>query len=533
MEFYSLINTAFIFSIICLILFLSQVNRIMSCLLCGLVFAYCDTYYGFNSFYTLSQTNVINEIAILILMFTLGVHFNLKKIRHFKKQIVYIISLQTVITLFLFYQFNVYLFPGINTLSIWHNIFLSLSQLIASTVVSSQILVESDEFSSKYGQIAFAILILQDIMTIILLSLTKSANTNPINILIKIILVLFLLPFLKKHINTMYPILLTYDRESICIFMPFIITFFSFVCLSKFKISLEFAAFCSGFLNSNNPFIKDISNILEPIQHFFLCLFILDAAKNTFLCNFSFIYISKFLLFYIFKIIIIFSICLLISLKVNSAIKMAIILSTSSEVNFITFPVIFSHNPNRLHYGLYMTFISMLASPIVFNIYVYFCYRKNVGIALEAAKLETVDIENHIIVVGFGKMGVLIYEHLQTEVIPHVIIDNDIKLVSHERQMHKNIYFMDARFESTYRSIGINRASIILITIRCAQTTIRAVKAIRNINKTIKIATIYYDKVSFQIFQDLDAIPISFELGITGKPLVDYINKVMSSSASK
>lgn len=524
MKFYLLLNGICIFCSIVFLIFSSQVNRILMCLVSSMILKYVEDLFCINIFFNSYHENIINEFALILLMFSLGSHFNLSKLKTFKKTISIAFLSQTSLIFIIFFILHYFLFTK---LELSEMIFLSFAELIASTVISTQILINSDEFSSKYGQVTFAILVLQDIITIILLSISKGSS-DFLRIPFKICLTFFVLPLIKNIVNMFYLFLIKNDKEDMCKIFPIFSTIFFMVLMKFLGTSYEFGAFCSGFINAQNPFYKDFEKFILPIQDYLICLFILNESKAILNCNLNLTIIIKFLIIYFIKILVTFFIGCLSEIKPTSSIKMSIVLSSFSEVNFIMFPSFLKNNPYYLSFGIFSTFFSMIISPFLFKLFIYLKNKHRLGIALEAASLETMEIENHVIIVGFGKLGKLIYEFLHKEVVPHIIIDNDIKLVSIEKTTHKNIYFMDSRFESTYKSIGINRALIVIITLRCINATIRTVKAIKNCNKNIKIAAIYYDKESFDLFKSIDAIPISYELGMTGKPLVDYINKIIN-----
>ncbi|GIX43569.1 MAG: hypothetical protein KatS3mg129_3302 [Leptospiraceae bacterium] len=200
--------------------------------------------YGLKFIENNHQIEVLSEIGIILLLFTIGLEFSLKELEKQKKDILLLGSLQilfsVIVVTIIFYQF--------------YNLFISLIIgmifSLSSTAIVLKLLQDENEIHSPYGKISIAILIFQDLVAIIYVILIPflknyseqnnfSFNINDIFFFLSKILILgiiffllfkFIVPFL------LYQIVKTRNKD---LFVLTIITFCFLIAFGTYKFGLS------------------------------------------------------------------------------------------------------------------------------------------------------------------------------------------------------------------------------------------------------------------------------------------------------
>lgn len=91
---------------------------------------------------------------------------------------------------------------------------------------------------------------------------------------------------------------------------------------------------------------------------------------------------------------------------------------------------------------------------------------------------ETLDLENHTIVVGFGRCGQTICSLLETEEIKYIAVDSDPKHVHRGRKNGFPVYYGKVDKIDILQSIGIERANTVAVTVDERKDAITVVSTI-------------------------------------------------------
>jgi CPA2 family monovalent cation:H+ antiporter-2 len=104
---------------------------------------------------------ILAEIGVMLLLFTIGVEFSLKEFMRMKRSVVLGYSLQVFLAFLISLAICTRLGRPFNE-SVFIGFFISLS----STAIVLKILQEKAEFDSRHGRMALAVLFFQDIAVV-------------------------------------------------------------------------------------------------------------------------------------------------------------------------------------------------------------------------------------------------------------------------------------------------------------------------------------------------------------------------------
>jgi len=226
----------------------------------------------------------LSEIGIAFMLFTVGLEFELRKLRKIGKIFVVGGSLQIVITTII--AFIVMMLLNFNTLI---SFYLALVVAFSSTMVVVKLLSDRNELDTLHAKITIAILLVQDIAAVLAISflpILDSISFNTIMLFVAktmAILVLIIVSpyFLKPLFNfaAKHQELLLLGALAVCFTFIFIMQTAGF--------STAIGAFIAGVLLANLPYRLEIIGKMTPLRDFFVTLFFVSLGLELVEVNFS------------------------------------------------------------------------------------------------------------------------------------------------------------------------------------------------------------------------------------------------------
>jgi CPA2 family monovalent cation:H+ antiporter-2 len=444
---------------------------------------------------TTSEIEVLAEIGIIMLMFTIGLEFSLTKIKEMKKNFLFFGGFQvllswTVFSLILQWyglQFHQSLFGGfIITLS--------------STAIVLKLLQEQDHLNSPSGLKMTGILLFQDAaiipFLIILPPIFRFKEALSAQVFIKIalpmagVVIVFILS--RILVPKIFSIILKVRTPELLMVSVFVFLFGTALVTYKLGASLAIGAFIAGTAISESDYAHQVNTEIVPSRHIFNSIFFISIGM--------FINIS-FLLTHLEKVILITII--IIAIKSMIILFMFIISRHSLNEGFITafglahigefsFVLLkFSQQHNLFSQELYQlllssTVLSMFSIPFALKlgkkISRHEIFKRKLSSTVQATSLK-----NHAIIAGFGLNGQNIARVLKLLEVPYSILDINPVTVRKYKSHGEPIHFGDIDREDNLRSLGISRASLLIIAISDMEACMRAIKLAKKINPGLKV----------------------------------------------
>ena len=105
----------------------------------------------------------------------------------------------------------------------------------------------------------------------------------------------------------------------------------------------------------------------------------------------------------------------------------------------------------------------------------------------KALHAETHDLDQHVIIAGFGRMGQTVAKLLTAEGIHFIALDNDPANVQLGKERGKPVYFGDASRADVLEVVGAERARAAIVALKDMDGAERAVRGLRAINPDLPI----------------------------------------------
>ncbi len=460
--------------------------------------------YGMGLIKDPHEVEIIAEIGVILLMFTIGIEFSIPRLMSLKKEVFLLGTLQVLLTILAIALISQFVL----NVAINKAIFFGFIVALSSTAIVMKILSERGELNSPHGKICLGILLFQDLCVVPLMLFTQMLSGqgesyyNFFTVILKAFVILSIV-FIFSRIAVPYilhEVVKTKSRElfiivtiSICIGTAFF--------TSKIGLSLALGAFLAGVVISESEYSAQAVSDILPFKETFSGIFFISVGM---LLNLEFIknHLMEELILVgnIFTIkaivILIISYVFIHSLKVSF--KSAFSLSQIGEFSFIL--AFTGKSAGLLDEETYQSFISasvitMLFTPLIIKyspqLIEYMVQKKPFKYLEKAGKIRDSDVlvkkSNHVIIIGFGLNGRNLARVLKETKIPYTILELNPETVRKMKKKGEPIYYGDGTSPEILHKLGLRRAKALVIAISDPNATRKIVQIAKTDNPKIHI----------------------------------------------
>lgn len=440
------------------------------------------------------RSEALAEFGIIILLFLLGLELSLQRFWQLRRYVLGIGFAQVVVTT-LAIGLTVRFAGGVPPAGIVLGLCLALS----STAIVMQILAEQHRVAHPVGRIALSVLLFQDLMVVPILfivgMLGRSAEARASSItdlitpfagaLASVIAIMlagrFLLgPLLRSVVRT--------GSRDLIMALALLILVAASVATGLAGLSVALGAFLAGLLLSENEARHHIEVDLEPFKGLLLGLFFVTVGTNLDLFvianDIGWILLAVVALM-AGKALILYVIARLFGVTRMAAAEVALLLAQTGEFAFVVLGVAQQRSllPPRLVVGaIAVVGLSMLLTPLAATL------GRRAAKKLETKEHDALapgealgELEGHVIIGGFGRVGQLVAQTLEAENVPYIALDTNGELVSNQDNGFSHAYYGDAGRHELLERVGGGRARAFVVTVNNARAAERMVRAARSI----------------------------------------------------
>lgn len=452
----------------------------------------------------ISQVEILAEIGVILLLFTIGLEFSIKDLLRIKKYVFIGGSIQIVLTILLSAVICYFL-----NFSLKEDIFIGFLVSLSSTAIVLKLLQDSKEVNSPQGKVALGILIFQDIAVVpmmLFIPILSGSSENvltDIGILVLKGIIIIAGVYVATHYimpKLLYQITKTKSKE-LFILSIIVICFAVGWATSSLGLSLSLGAFIAGLIISESEYSHEAVGNIIPFKAIFESFFFVSIGM---LLNVLFVWEHILVVVTITLIVMslkfftgLFS-ALSLKVSVRTMVLVGLLLCQVGEFSFILAKLGFDSqliSGDAYQYFLAVTIVTMAVTPLVFRsghkitqrvLNTHFSMRFGEYLAkkhfLDPAVQKIRDYKNHIIVIGYGLNGRNVVKAAKYALLPYVIIDTNPDVVKEELKNGEPIIFGDALNENILEMAGVNKAKVVVIAISDSIGTRRTVSTIQHIN---------------------------------------------------
>jgi len=424
----------------------------------------------------LDGVRALAELGVVFLLFTIGLELSFARLWGMRRLVFGLGSAQILVT---------GTFIGLVAFA-WGNspaaaAVLGACLALSSTAIVTQLLVEGRRLATPAGRAAFSVLLMQDLAVVpILFSVSVVGTAAAGNLAagfgtalaeagLTIVLIyaagrLLLRPLLRFVARTG-------SREA---FMAIIllIAVGTAAVTALAGLSMALGAFLAGLLIAETEYRHQVQIDIEPFKGLMLGLFFMSVGMGIdwrVVGQQPFWIAASVLGLFALKSLINTGLCLAWKLPRHQAIEVGLLLGQAGEFAFVVVGLAMALGLMPAPTGQFMLIVAgmtMLLTPPV----AIAARRLAEGIERRVASdrdgpLAPSDLEGHIVLAGFGRVGRTIASVLDAERIPYLALDSDPAIAAEARASGAAVRFGDASRLEVLRAAGVEHAAALVLTI--------------------------------------------------------------------
>lgn len=447
--------------------------------------------YGLHLIKAVHEVEMIAEVGVILLLFTIGLEFSLTRIFRLKSIMLLAGPVQILLTSVIVYTICLLLdFSHTSSLA------LSLTISLSSTALVLKMLLEKGEIDTAHGRLSLGILLLQDLAVVVFLIVfpvlsADFAGFSPFafvrgTLLIAglFIAVRFLLNPLLRNIAT------TRSRELFSITILCLVLGTAWVT-AQAGLSLALGAFLAGLALAESPYSHQALSDILPFRDTFLALFFISVGMLVdigLLADNWYILLALVVSVSLIKTATGTIAGLVARYPLRIGLLSGLLLFQVGEFSFVLLKKareLELVSPDVYQLTLALIALTILASPFVaaraheisgWTATRFRRYRPPHAPAQEAQE-KTANLGKHVIIAGYGVAGKNVAKALRQINIPYIFVEINGESVRKAKEAGEFIIYGDATSPALLEELGIDRAAAFVIAINDPSALVRAIKA--------------------------------------------------------
>ncbi len=507
--------------------------------------------FGFRLITELEHIEILAEIGVVLLLFTIGLEISLQRLIQMKRMLIIAGGLQVGLTILITGLFFYLIGIPLNQ-SIFFGMLLSLS----STAIVLKLLDEKKEAEAPHGRIAVGMLIFQDIAIvpmILFVPLLGIADEVRIEMIgLQIIVALFAVTVIVILARYFIPKIIYFmDRlriREVFTIGTFLLILGTAYLTESMGLSFALGAFIAGLMISESEYSHQVFADIIPLKDAFISVFFVSIGlllNVQLMLDVPVEIISLIIGIVIIKCGIVVAVIRFMKFPMRTALITGLSLAQIGEFSFVLASVGLVNNvltTEYYHAFLASSIFTMMLTPFLMHVAPVLATKvSRMQIASVATRSDTTDkkLKHHVIVVGYGLNGQNITRVLKETGIPYFIIELNPEMVNRLIGKKENVIFGDVTRRETLELAHIESARCIVFAISDPGATAMGLRLANRINPNIFTIVRTRDISNIEELKRLGAnvvIPEEFEtsLQIFRKVLENYhipVNVIMQQMA--
>lgn len=508
--------------------------------------------------------HTLAELGVVFLMFTLGLEFNLGKLRSLRRFVFGHGSAQVLGTVALV-MFGAALIPAawwsgtaVAPLDWRSALVLGAALALSSTALVSKLLTERRALETEHGRRVFSVLLFQDLAVIPLLILIPALGSGAddwwLNLgwaTVKAVLLLLVLLRFGPTLMQGWFSRVAQQRSHELFTLNILLAALLLSWLTKQAgLSMELGAFVAGMLISETEYRYQVEEDIKPFRDILLGVFFITVGMRLDVLFVFEAWVTVLLLATLpiaFKGLVVGAVCLLMRDPMPTAIRTALWLAQGGEFAFVLLALAGNARllpPELLQPVMAAMLISMLCSPWLIARADWIAMRlSNQEWLMRSLQLQTIasrsmSRDRHIIICGYGRSGQSLAHVLEAEQVPFVALDLDPDRVREATSAGESVVLGDATRRETLMAAGVHRAAVLVITYDDTASAVQLLRAVRALAPQLPVVVRTATDAEFERLRQAGATEVvpevvegslmlaSHALALAGTPLARVLRRV-------
>lgn len=409
----------------------------------------------------------VAHLGVLLLLFTVGLKLNIRsllKLEVFGGGLIHFGVTVLILAPVFFWVMSLELYPAV---------MLAVALAFSSTVLAAKVLETKRELRAFHGRVAIGILVVQDLIALIVMSVASGVTPSPWALLV------FLLPFARP---LLYRLLDASGHDELQILFGLLVALvvggygFELVGLSS-----ELGALVLGALLAKHRRAGELSKSLWGIKEFFLVGFFLQIGIGGLPDQQAWVFALIMVALLPLKGVLFFLLLVTFKLRARSAFLSSLSLTNYSEFGLIVASIVLPEWLVPLALTAALSFV--ISAPL--NRLAHPLYERLANRLLPYERdtrhpdEQPVSLgDAQVLIMGLGRTGTSAYEHLKDR-CRIVALDSDPARVEMHTMMNHNVFFADAEDQVFWQSLDLGSVNAVILTINDMEAKIIAARKLR------------------------------------------------------
>ena len=447
------------------------------------------------------EIHLVAEFGIVFLLFTLGLEFSIPKLVAMRHIVFGLGSAQVGISIFLLML--VAIIFGTNWLSAF-----SIASLLAlsSTAIVVKQLSESGELHTRRGQLAIGILLFQDIAVVpLLIALPLLAGEGDQLLIVAIGIALakgalvcgFLWAIGKWILPRVFNEVAQVRTDELFVLTTLLVTLFASALTHAFGLSMALGAFLAGIMLGESQYRHQLEADIRPFRDILMGLFFVTVGMQL---DMAFVFMNAnwiilgLLGLILIKCLVIKVLARMMGESQKDAWSAGLMLCQMGEFGFVLIALALQHQIIASSYASLLIAVGVLSMAITPHL-----IDNNQFIAKMLSKKEKTknseeekptfksELEQHVVICGFGRVGQTVARFLKTEAIPYIALDIDPVRIREAQAAGENVHFGHVKHKEVLNAAGVKNSRLVIITFADYDKSTAIVSVLKSICEKVKI----------------------------------------------
>ncbi|WP_333989045.1 cation:proton antiporter [Pseudomonas sp. S3(2024)] len=443
----------------------------------------------------------VAELGVVFLLFSLGLEFSLSKMIALRQVVFRLGSQQVLLSTALLGMVLIVL-----GMPVTPALLLGAGLSLSSTAIVTKELSSLGEVFSSHGQNAVGVLLFQDVVAVLLLTLVPvfaGSSTQawywalPLTLVKTVVLFFSLLLASRWLLPRLFHEVAASRSAELFVLLALVIVLLTAWLTHLLGLSPALGAFLAGMLLGESHYRHQIEADIRPFRDILLGVFFVSIGMLIDLQLFvshSLLIIGLTLGLMLIKGTVV---ALLVKWRGSdheTAWRSGLALAQGGEFCFALMAQMQQNRmlPDELG-GLLLaaTFCSMLLTPLLLRgapkIALRLHRKPNQEAQIEEISALNADLDQHVVICGYGRVGQSIGRFMRNANQPYIALDNDPVRVQEAASEESDVHYGDSSRGDLLTAIGLLRAKLLVIAVDQSDVSLRILKEARRLNARIPI----------------------------------------------
>ncbi len=477
------------------------------------------------------EMHFIAELGIVFLLFSLGLEFSVPKLMAMRNLVFGLGGLQVILTILVAMPIVRFFDYG------WLSAFTIASIMaLSSTAVVVKILKENGALNQRRGQLSVGILLFQDIAVVpLLISIPLFAQADNQMLASTLAIALakgafvcillwaigkWLLPFVFNEVAQV-------RTDELFVLSTLVVALCAAGLTYLFGLSMALGAFLAGMMLGESQYRHQLEAEIRPFRDILMGLFFVTVGMQLnvgFVIEMFWYICAALVVLFILKLLLIWGCAQLIGERKKDAIASGILLWQMGEFGFVLIALASTHQlmaSTTASFLIALGVFSMALTPYLISQTDRILGVLNIDSEQGNEQFQKTfgshNLNGHVLILGYGRVGQTITRFLKPEAIPYVAIERNPLLVQEAQNAGEPVLFGHAAQNTILKSAKVEQAKLVIVTMSDFEQNQPVIDAIKRVAPGVSIIVRATDDIHLEDFKKMgvtEVVPEALEASL-------------------